>query len=669
MADPAVLPIVDEDSFPRNYEMVVIETPNPRQVLRIAINLKCLIDSLIRLEYDPIEILRENSEIVNDQVVDLAYEACGGNQINRLSFRKYQSVIIFALLNVYSWYKSLEDAELHNNRLFYIRGLVAQKLGKIIIEREEGKDIHFLFSQLLLKRYSIHEVNDDSALINSLELATDLHCTIIIGSSGFQRCLNWLWRGWIIQSPKNPNNFIIDEVVSSANIWEHFTPDRIKTPAYQNILQIFFSMMFLAFYTIVVNGKDTKKVQPLEKKEWIFYIFTLGNVIDELTKFYYIGNEYFQFWNCFNDTLYAIICLSMSLRFLSISSLNVEYSNEKLDVVSYRVLSCAAPFAWSRLLLYLESEKFIGIMLVVIKHMMKESIIFFFLLILIMIGFFQGFLGLDSSDGELDVTNAVINNLFATIIGYGDFSVFDNFAAPYAGVLFYGYSFIISVILLNILIALYSNAYQTVVDNADEEYITLMSQKTLRFIRAPDEDVYVPPLNVIELLTVPIIRLVNDSQSKQLRHLIMTFIYSPMLVFTSIKEVKIARRINYNRLKRLPDDANEKDTIWDLTDGYVDDTENIFNTSADFVSRATQIKNRETLKLQREEELKDPNFSVDKKWYKKVKNIRLLELNRQVDGFQKLQQRLEKETQKIDELTETIKVLTKMVEKLSVTQE
>ena len=56
---------------------------------------------------------------------------------------------------------------------------------------------------------------------------------------------------------------------------------------------------------------------------------------------------------------------------------------------------------WSRLLLYLDSFKFFGAMLVVLKVMMKESVIFFALLIIIIIGFLQAFIGLDLADDNV----------------------------------------------------------------------------------------------------------------------------------------------------------------------------------------------------------------------------------------------------------------------------
>jgi hypothetical protein len=60
------------------------------------------------------------------------------------------------------------------------------------------------------------------------------------------------------------------------------------------------------------------------------------------------------------------------------------------------------------------------------------------------------------------------------------------------------------VVLLNILIALYNSAYEDIYDNANDEYLALFSQKTMQFVRAPDENVFIAPFNLIEVFCLAI---------------------------------------------------------------------------------------------------------------------------------------------------------------------
>lgn len=47
-------------------------------------------------------------------------------------------------------------------------------------------------------------------------------------------------------------------------------------------------------------------------------------------------------------------------------------------------------------------------------------------------------------------------------------------------------------VLLNILIALYNSAYEDISGNAVDEYMAIFALKTMQFVRAPDENVFIP---------------------------------------------------------------------------------------------------------------------------------------------------------------------------------
>lgn len=160
---------------------------------------------------------------------------------------------------------------------------------------------------------------------------------------------------------------------------------------------------------------------------------------------------------------------------------------------------------------------------------------------------------------------------------------------------------------MNILIALYSTAYASIVENATDEYFALVAQKTLRYIRAPDTDLYVPPFNLIEILISPLYYLTSKRTFKQINRYVMLVIYSPMLTYITIDELANARRVLYNRYKGVPDDANEIDTEWDLTDGY--DIDN--NLSAWEGIRERNSELNEAVRDQRIAENEDPEFPID----------------------------------------------------------
>lgn len=594
----------EEDRLVNGYNIQNGNCANARQTLRIALNLKTLIDKVIPTVFDEKDVTASHSPILNSNVLKLAFRAAGGKDDGRAgttSF-KYRAALVFALLKVTGWYWQQAEYELYDNELYQLRATAAQTLAASIIE--EIKDDEYLFLGVLCHRYLIHVNERDSEPVSALELAVDMHSTPVIGSSGYQRCIKWLWRGWIVQSATDPHSYVLYDGVSSPKIKTHFDPSRVKTPAYQNMLEIFVSVVYLILFSIILNTnlEDTTKIGIFEG---IFYAFTLGSVLDEITKFYHVGINYLGFWNVFNDTMYGIIIVAIGFRFASLNSTGA--LRDRYDETSFRILSCASPLMWSRLLLYLDAQQFVGAMIVVVKTMMKESLIFFFLLVVVILGFLQGFLGLDASDGKSEATKHILVSLVNAVIGASGFDDVENLVPPYASVLYYIYSFVLSVILMNILIALYSTAYAAIVENATDEYFALVAQKTLRYIRAPDTDLYVPPLNLIELIISPFYYVMDKRTFKRINYYVMLVIYSPLLTYITVDELSNARRVQYNRYKGLPDDANEVDTEWDLTDGY--DLDNSTAGWEGIRERSNEVN--EVVREQRGAENEDPEFPID----------------------------------------------------------
>ncbi|EGV61666.1 Calcium channel yvc1 [Yamadazyma tenuis] len=577
--------------------------PNSRQVWRICSNLKHLIDKVVSVEFAESDITDAGSPILNENVIGLVYKAAGGkgNGKEGTSSYRYQSSLVFCLLKVCDWYWQQAEYELYDTNLYNLRAVAAQRLAADIIERTENDE--YLFLAMLCHRYTICLNDEDSPPFNVMELAVDMHSTTIIGSAGYQRCIKWLWRGWIVQSEKDPYSYELYRETASQKIACHFKPSRVKTPLYQNILEISFSLLYLLFFTIVLNTHQVS-TSKLDTCEVFFYLFTLGSIVDECIKFYHVGYYYLGFWNVFNDSMYSMVVIAVGFRFASLA--NKSPLKEQYDEISFRVLSLVSPLMWSRLLLYLDAQKFVGAMIVVIKTMMKESLIFFVLLIIIILGFLQGFLGLDASDGKSEATKAIFLFLIKAVIGGSSFDDVAKLVPPYASILYYAYTFVLTVILMNILIALYSTAYSNIVENATDEYFALVAQKTLRYIRAPDQELYVPPLNLIEIVLTPLSWVVPTKYMQTIHYFIQLVIYSPILTYITVDELANARRVHYNRFKGLPDDANEIDTEWDLTDGYTDtdgsEWESLQNSNAQVY---------ESLAKQRSAEAEDPEFNID----------------------------------------------------------
>jgi len=125
-------------------------------------------------------------------------------------------------------------------------------------------------------------------------------------------------------------------------------------------------------------------------------------------------------------------------------------------------------------------------------------------------------------------------------------------------------------VLLNILIALYNSAYEDITDNAIDEYMALFSQKTMQFVRAPDENVFIAPFNLIEIfcLIIPFEWWMSKKSYERLNNWVMGIVYSPLLLITAYMETRQAHTVANNRKRGEQDD----DTIeeWEQMEPEMD---------------------------------------------------------------------------------------------------
>lgn len=392
--------------------------PSPipaKEVTIIALRLKHQIEQVIPCELELDRVVQPHSDIITDAVVDTSKKAGG---------EENKACVVFCLLMVEKWFKKQAILELWDADLHHLRAEACEVIAKRIIEEEE--DLDYLMEQVLLNRYSILVDNEPTTPANVVEKAVDLHALRIIGSSGYQKTISYLWRGWLVQDDDDPVRFVPYDGKTNISFWAHLDPDRMRVPVYQNAVQIFISIVYLILYTGAIN--TINPTGDLDVVEVILYIFTLGFIADELGKLFKIGINYIQFWNLFNATLYTLLLVSFVLRMVALAHGPEEEPRGRFNELSYYFLACAAPLFWGRLLLFLDSVRFFGAMIIVISRMMRESLIFFALLIVVLVGFLQAFLGLDQVDEKLTAVGFIMKAMINAIMTSPDFDGFDNYA-------------------------------------------------------------------------------------------------------------------------------------------------------------------------------------------------------------------------------------------------
>ncbi|KIE02440.1 potassium ion channel Yvc1, partial [Metarhizium majus ARSEF 297] len=525
-----------------NHQQMTSAVP-ASEVTKICLRLRHLVQECVPCEMEESRVTAPHSRIITTKVVQAAKEAGG---------QEYRGCVVFCLLVNQRWFQREALIELWDSSMHKLRAEACAVISKALIENEE--DTNYLLYSVLLHRYSYIANGIPTPPVNVIEKAVDLHSVRVIGSSGYQKCINYLWRGWLVQDENDPSVFVDYKDKDNPNFFVHMDPERMRAPRNQNAAQLLFSVIYLLLYTIAVNSINASGI--LDGAEVALYLFTLGYICDEIMKFYKAGYHILGFWNAFNGVLYSLLTVSLVLRVIGLAAARDSQYREHYNKLSYNMLSFVAPMFWCRLMLYLDSFRFFGAMLVVLKVMMKESVIFFALLIIIIIGFLQAFIGLDLTDDNVanDVL-FIIESMTKAILQSPEFEGFEGFGPPWGIILYYCFTFVVMIILLNILIALYNSAYEDIYENADDEYLALFSQKTMQFVRAPDENVYIAPFNLIEIVISGLFEWwMPKHMYEVINDYVMAVIYSPLLFVSAFFETRSAHRIRRNRSRGDEDD-------------------------------------------------------------------------------------------------------------------
>lgn len=513
------------------------------EVTKVCLRLRHLIQECVPCEMEESRVTAPHSRIITQKVIQAAKEAGSPD---------HRACVVYSLLVNQKWFRHEALVELWDSDLHKLRAQACGVIAKALIETEE--DTNYLLYEVLLRRYSYVVNGLATPPVNVIEKAVDLHAVRVIGSAGYQKCINYLWRGWLVQDENDPSVFVDYKDKDNPSFFAHMDPDRMRVPRNQNAAQLLLSLVYLILYTAAINSVNPSG--ELDGAEIALYLFTLGYVCDEITKVYKAGYHILGFWNAFNFVLYSLLSVSLVFRIIGLTASSGSDYREHYSKLSYNMLAFVAPMFWCRLMLYLDSFRFFGAMLVVLKVMMKESVIFFALLAIIVVGFLQAFIGLDlAEDNVAGDVQFIVESMIKAIMQSPEFQGFEAFGPPWGAILYYCFAFVVMIILLNILIALYNSAYEDIYDNADDEYLALFSQKTMQFVRAPDENVYIAPFNLIEIVVSALLEwwmpkhiyeIINDY--------IMAALYSPLLFVSAYFESRNAHRIRHNRSRGDEDD-------------------------------------------------------------------------------------------------------------------
>lgn len=270
------------------------------------------------------------------------------------------------------------------------------------------------------------------------------------------------------------------------------------------------------------------------------------------------------FWNIVNYILFTLLGIAFAYRIADVTTSSDELSAQ-YRLLSFQFMSSAAPLIWMRLLTIFDVYQYFGTLQIVLRRMLAESGIFFLLLTLLATGFFQALVGLDAADGNTDSVDIVVNSLLQAMLGSAQFDLYTDSKAPnfpFNAILYYSWSALVIILLLNILIALFGSAYSDSAEDSVATFMAFFAAKTIAAIRAPDTYVYVAPINLIEMFIVaPFELILSHDNYARLNRYLMGFIFFVPLCLISLWETHfdLSLRTDYLALLSERDEYTSED--------------------------------------------------------------------------------------------------------------
>ncbi|CEL63684.1 Calcium channel YVC1 OS=Saccharomyces cerevisiae (strain ATCC 204508 / S288c) GN=YVC1 PE=1 SV=2 [Rhizoctonia solani AG-1 IB] len=512
--------------------------PSPDTLTKLIKRIRALTLKLLPLEVELDAITDPTSRVVTPAVISAYVEAAGdfGEALPYCLLRARQSFI---------WDANHDTADYGENMS---RAMACETLARRILHTVPPDRLDDIMSC----RFQHAEWDgDESALSSALELAIDQQATVFLSCSEAQHVVNSLWRGDWVQVNGENNRIEYEEYrfKRDGSFWSHIDPSRLSVPRYQNVFRITLWLGFLFIYSRVIQQPIEQNRQPrhpLDEWEVLLYVQALAYTMEESHKLYKILRYFtwraFTFWRVVSIITYSLLVTAFGFRVWGLYAPDDDQSSA-LKLRSFQLLSCVSPLIWMRLITVVEGFKYVGTMQICVSRMLQESTIFFVLLSILGIGFAQGMYALDAADGVTDHGSTVINTLLQALLQAPDF---ENPAVSNFGlVLYYMWNVATTVILLNILISLFSSAYEDITDDAEAHFMAFFAEKTIGMIRAPDNYVYPAPFNLIEMFLVVPFELVLDRKSyAKLNRRVMFVIFFIPLILVALFEAHLDTRRN-----------------------------------------------------------------------------------------------------------------------------
>ncbi|KAE8541109.1 hypothetical protein D1P53_002463 [Cryptococcus gattii VGV] len=323
---------------------------------------------------------------------------------------------------------------------------------------------------------------------------------------------------------------------------------RLKVPKWRKCMEFMSFVILLALFVSTLAWRD---LHHLTVVEIIYIFFSFGFILDEFAASKEHGWAVYaaNAWNAFDLGYIAIFLLYFGLRVIALASHSTKTSDLAFDI-----LACAACITFPRLVFFVIRENVVvlalrGMVASFVSFMTvtsKDSIYSFTLIATfltyhpVLVLAFTGICFCLWTLGRATWTVKQIVWLMAQIwfgSSYLGFSASESFHPIFGPIVLISYAALCNVLLITMLIAILSNKFAAINQNAQREHLFQRVVKTVEGVKTDALFSYLPPINILAFaILVPLSWTVSPRTLHRINVFAIRLTSFPILIVISAYE-------------------------------------------------------------------------------------------------------------------------------------
>ncbi|KIR25457.1 nonselective cation channel [Cryptococcus deuterogattii LA55] len=312
---------------------------------------------------------------------------------------------------------------------------------------------------------------------------------------------------------------------------------RLKVPKWRKCMEFMSFVILLALFVSTLAWRD---LHHLTVVEIVYIFFSFGFILDEFAASKEHGWAVYaaNAWNAFDLGYIAIFLLYFGLRVIALASHSTKTSDLAFDI-----LACAACITFPRLVFFMIRE---NVVILALRGMVASFVSFMTVTILA----FTGICFCLWTLGRATWTVKQIVWLMAQIwfgSSYLGFSASESFHPIFGPIVLISYAALCNVLLITMLIAILSNKFAAINQNAQREHLFQRVVKTVEGVKTDALFSYLPPINILAFaILVPLSWTVSPRTLHRINVFAIRLTSFPILIAISAYE-----RYSYQAKQRV----------------------------------------------------------------------------------------------------------------------